>query len=50
MSTVAIFSQLPFAKGGIFSVGFKPLFGKEGKGRFFAKASMSYVANFWSPH
>ena len=24
----------PFYKGGIFSVGFSPLFGKEGKGRF----------------
>jgi len=27
----------PFFKGGIFSVALKPLFGKEGKGRFLAE-------------
>ena len=37
----------PFFKGGIFSVGFQPLFGKEGKGRFFAEADRNYVTNFW---
>jgi NitT/TauT family transport system substrate-binding protein len=31
----------PFFKGGILSEGLKPLFGKEGKGRF-------YSANFWA--
>jgi hypothetical protein len=31
----------------MFSVRFKPLFGKEGKGRFFAEAGRNYVANFW---
>ena len=36
----------PFFKGGIFSVSFKPLFGKEGKGRFFAEAGRNYVAKF----
>jgi outer membrane protein, multidrug efflux system len=36
----------PFFKGGIFSIGFKPLFGKEGKGRFFAEAGTNYGANF----
>ena len=28
-------------------MGFQPLFGKEGKGRFFAEADRNYVANFW---
>src|SRR5262249_28101654 len=37
----------PFFKGGILSVVFIPLFQKEGKGRFFARASWNYVANFW---
>src|SRR5215472_8009430 len=45
----------PFFKGGIFSEGFRPLpstdsgqaFGKEGKGRFFAKAGRNYGMNFW---
>jgi hypothetical protein len=37
----------PFFKGGILSAGLKPLFGKEGKGRFFAEAGRNYVANFW---
>jgi hypothetical protein len=30
----SFFSQLPFTKGDIFSVGFSPLFEKEEKGRF----------------
>src|SRR5262245_13023390 len=37
----------PFFKGGFFSVDLKPLFEKEGKGRFFAQASRNYLANFW---
>src|SRR5207253_6510667 len=45
----------PFFKGGISSVGLKPLFGKacpehrrrEGKGRFLAERRGNYVANFW---
>src|SRR5437764_10223527 len=47
--------ESPFFKGGISSVGFKPLFGKacpehrrrEGKGRFLAERRGNYVANFW---
>jgi hypothetical protein len=38
-----IFSQLPFFKGGIFSVALKPLFGKEGEGEI-------YSANSGEPH
>ena len=36
----------PFFKGGIFSIGFKPLFGKEGKGRFCVDWRGNYAANF----
>src|SRR5262245_45492190 len=36
----------PFFKGD-FLRAFKPLFGKEGKGRFFADAGKNYVAHFW---
>ena len=39
--------ESPFFKGRISSVGLKPLFGKEGKGRFLAERRRSYVANFW---
>jgi len=47
MAAVGSDLKSPFFKGGIFSVGLKPLFGKEGKGRFGAEAVRNYVANFW---
>jgi len=39
--------SVPLFQGGILSVGVKPLFEKEGKGRFFAKANRNYILNFW---
>jgi hypothetical protein len=36
----------PFPKGEFSQWAFN-LFGKEGKGRFFAEADRNYVANFW---
>src|ERR1043166_5583682 len=37
----------PFVKGGISSVASKPLFGKEGKGRFSPEVASNYVVKFW---
>jgi hypothetical protein len=36
----------PFFKGGFFSAGFQPLFGKEGLGEIFGRFTREYVANF----
>jgi hypothetical protein len=36
----------PFSKGDFSVQDFKPLFGKEGKGRFLAERRTNYVANF----
>jgi hypothetical protein len=38
--------SIPLSKGGIYSVGLKPLFGKEGKGRFLGGVRGDDVANF----
>jgi hypothetical protein len=40
----------PFSKGRIFLLGFKPLFGKGRKGRFFAETVRNYLPNFRTPH
>src|SRR5262245_65780262 len=37
----------PFIKGGIPPLACKPLFGKEGKGRFSSEVGSNYAANFW---
>ena len=38
---------VPFFKGGIFSGAVKPLFGKEGQGRFFPEPVRNYLETFW---
>jgi hypothetical protein len=38
---------VPLFQRGNFLRGLQTLFGKEGKGRFFAEEGTNYVANFW---